>query len=62
VAQWFCWFRLTPSQAQVVVKLGLPADLQREYAAYRQSVEPASPQNTARLRGEPLLAEAGGLT
>jgi CheY-like chemotaxis protein len=44
-------------QAQMVVKLGLPADLQREYAAYRRYVEPASPQNTARVQGEPLLSE-----
>ena len=50
-----------PGQAQVVVKLGPPTDLQREYAAYRQLVEHASPQNTARLQGEPLLAGDGQL-
>jgi len=44
-----------PGQAQIVVKLGPPTDLQREYQAYRQFVEYASPQNTARLQGEPLI-------
>lgn len=44
-----------PGQAQIVVKLGPPTDLQREYRAYRQFVEYASPQNTARLQGEPLI-------
>lgn len=38
-----------------------PVDLQREYEAYRQFVEKASPQNTARLQGEPLLADDGHL-
>lgn len=50
-----------PGQAQLVVKMGYPADLQREYAAYRQFVEKASPQNMARLQGEPLLAADGQL-
>jgi len=50
-----------PGQAQVVVKLGPPADLKREYNAYRKLVETASPQNTARLQGEPLLADDGQL-
>jgi len=50
-----------PGQAQVVVKLGPPTDLEREYTAYRQLVEPASPQNTARLQGAPLLAGDGQL-
>ena len=48
-------------QSQMVVKLGLPADLQREYTAYRRYVEQASPQNTARLQGEPLVSEDGQL-
>jgi hypothetical protein len=42
-------------QAQVVVKLGSPVELQQEYATYRQFVKQALPQNTARLQGEPLL-------
>jgi CheY-like chemotaxis protein len=50
-----------PGQAQVVVKVGSPAILQQEYVAYRDFVEPAAPQNTARLQGEPLLAEDGQL-
>ena len=44
-------------QAQMVVKLGSATELQREYAAYRQYVKQASPQNTARLQGEPLLTD-----
>lgn len=36
-------------------------ELQREYAAYRQFVKHASPQNTARLQGEPLLTADGQL-
>lgn len=48
-------------QASVVVKLGAPTELQREYAAYRQFVEKASPQNTARLQSEPLVSEDGQL-
>jgi hypothetical protein len=48
-------------KAPVVVKMGSPADLQREYAAYQELVEPASPQNTARLRGHPLLSQDGSL-
>jgi hypothetical protein len=46
-----------PGHAPVVVKLGSPTSLQREYTAYRQYVEPASPQNTAHLQSEPILAE-----
>jgi len=48
-------------QAHLIVKLGHPAALQREYTAYRQFVESILPQNTARLQGEPLLADDGGL-
>jgi CheY-like chemotaxis protein len=50
-----------PGQAQVVVKVGSPTILQQEYAAYRDFVEPASLQNTARLQGEPLVAPDGQL-
>jgi len=48
-------------QAQVVVKLGPPGDLRREYAAYRQFVEKSAPQNTARLQNEPIFAPDGQL-
>lgn len=48
-------------QAQLVAKLGEPAELQREYRAYRQYVEHASPQNTARLQQEPRTADNGQL-
>lgn len=48
-----------PAQAPMVVKIAAPADLQREYAAYHQFVKDAAPQNTAQLRGKPLLAADG---
>ncbi len=44
-------------QAQLVVKLGPPGDVQREYRAYHRFVAKTAPQNTARLQGEPLLSE-----
>ncbi len=47
------------SRAQVVVKLGLPSDLYREWDAYRALVEEYSPQNTARVQGEPILSDDG---
>ncbi|MCB0168875.1 MAG: phosphotransferase [Anaerolineae bacterium] len=46
-----------PGQAQMVVKLATPADLHREFTAYQKFVKRASPQNTARLQGQPLLTD-----
>ncbi|MBV7333217.1 phosphotransferase [Chloroflexi bacterium TSY] len=48
-------------QAPIVVKLAHPHDLAREYVAYHRYVEKSAPQNTARLQGEPLVAEDGQL-
>lgn len=40
-----------------MVKLGSPADLRREWDAYRTLVENFSPQNTARIQKEPILSD-----
>jgi len=44
-------------QAQAVVKLGPPADLRREWEAYRALVKDFLPQNTAQIQREPVLAD-----
>ncbi len=48
-------------QAPVVVKLAHPLDLQREYSAYHEFVLQRSPQNTANLRGAPIVCADGTL-
>jgi hypothetical protein len=45
--------------AQIVVKIGPPTDLQREWTAYRTLVADYSPQNTARIQEEPILSDDG---
>ena len=50
-----------PGQAQVVIKLGPPGDLQREYDAYHKFVKKTAPQNTARLQREPIQSADGQL-
>lgn len=48
-------------QAHVVVKLGSLVDLYLEWEIYRTLVEKVSPQNTARIQGEPVSSDDGQL-
>ena len=47
---------LGADRAPVVVKLGHPIDLWREYDAYEKFVRQISPQTIAHLQGEPLIS------